>query len=191
MGRDEVAGAVERVGEAELYRLRDRLLPMVRLDRLLRLEQAVTGEGFYLAVLEVDGSRFGLVLDDLLAPEEIVVKPLSLVLREIGVFSGATVLGNGTLALILDVAATAARAGVTGLADEMAKGYSERPVIEEIVGQRFLMFEAGDRRERMAMPLEQVERIESLAIKAIEYAGGGMYLQYCGETIAVEDAGWA
>ena len=75
-------------------------------------ERLRTSHGYYLAVLEAEGCRYGLVVDDLLAPEEIVVKPLSAVLREIGLFSGATVLGNGTLALILDIGATAARAGV-------------------------------------------------------------------------------
>ena len=110
----EFARVVQRIGSAELYRLRERLLPMVWLDRLLGLEpdHPDASQGHYLAVLEADGCRYGLVVDDLMSPEEIVVKPLSPVLREIGMFSGATVLGNGTLALILDVGATAARAGV-------------------------------------------------------------------------------
>ena len=110
----EAEQTVERMGTTELYRLREGLLPLVWLDRLLGLEQSAdTAEhGFYIAVVESEGCRFGLVVDDLKAPEEIVVKPLSSELREIGVFSGATVLGNGTLALILDVAATGARAGV-------------------------------------------------------------------------------
>ncbi|HZY61924.1 MAG TPA: chemotaxis protein CheA, partial [Edaphobacter sp.] len=88
----DAARAVERIGEADLYRLRERLLPMVWLDRLLGLESRYSSEthGFYLAVLEAEGCRYGLVVDDLLAPEEIVVKPLSSVLREIGLFSGAT-----------------------------------------------------------------------------------------------------
>ena len=117
--RDEER-AVERMGAAELYRLRERLLPIVWLDRLLGLEMR-SGEdrhGFYMAVLEAEGCRYGLVVDDLLAPEEIVVKPLSAVLKEIGLFSGATVLGSGMLALILDVAATAARAGVKPVEEE-------------------------------------------------------------------------
>ena len=71
--------AVERIGDAEVYRLRERLLPMVRLDRMLGLEGAntVPAHGFYLVVLEAEGCRYGLVVDDLMAPEEIVVKPLS------------------------------------------------------------------------------------------------------------------
>ena len=119
----EAEQTVERMGTTELYRLREGLLPLVWLDRLLGLEQSAdTAElGFYIAVVESEGCRYGLVVDDLKAPEEIVVKPLSSELREIGVFSGATVLGNGTLALILDVAATGARAGVRPAAEELQR----------------------------------------------------------------------
>jgi two-component system chemotaxis sensor kinase CheA len=64
-------------------------------------------------VLDADGRRFGLVVDGLADPEEIVVKPLSAVLKSIGLYSGATVLGSGDLALILDPGSIATRAGVT------------------------------------------------------------------------------
>src|SRR5260370_33274715 len=113
MPEREFARVVQRIGSAELYRLRERLLPMVWLDRLLGLEadRPEASNGHYLAVLEADGCRYGLVGDDLMSPEGVVVKPLSPVLREVGMFSGATRLGNGTLGLILDVGATASRAG--------------------------------------------------------------------------------
>ena len=102
------------MGTTELYRLREGLLPLVRLDQLLGLRQNERAEedDFYIAVVESEGRRFGLLVDNLKTPEEIVVKPLSAALREIGVFSGATVLGNGNLALILDISAAGARAGV-------------------------------------------------------------------------------
>ena len=64
-------------------------------------------------MLDADGRRFGLVVDGLADPEEIVVKPLSAVLKDIGLYSGATVLGNADLALILDPGAIAMKAGVT------------------------------------------------------------------------------
>src|ERR1700750_1359628 len=105
-----------------------------------------------------------------MSPEEIVGKPLSPVLREIGMFSGATVLGNGTLALILDVGATAARAGVKPIEGVVGMGAGEA-AIQEAVGESFLIFE--DRaRERTALPLDMVERIESVSLERIEYAGG-------------------
>ncbi len=199
----DAAIAVERIGEAEVYRLRERLLPMVRLDRLLgldapasqpaHLDKTVTygAHGFYLVVLETEGCRYGLVVDDLMAPEEIVVKPLSAVLREIGVFSGATVLGNGALAMILDVAATAHRAGVRPETEENAPV----PMLKanrQAASSSFLIFEDrvnGRQTERMALPLSAVERIETVALHQVEYAGGRPLLQYRGELLPLVDAG--
>jgi two-component system, chemotaxis family, sensor kinase CheA len=199
-GRD-VATAVEKIGMAELYRLRERLLPLVWLDRLLGLEQTASVEtgdaeapGLYIAVVESEGCRFGLVVDDLMAPEEIVVKPLSAVLRGIGVFSGATVLGNGMLAMILDVAATGARAGVRPM-NEAAKALGEETeaVAQETMGRidlesSMVIFEvrAG---EQMAMPLSLVERIESVPVGEIEFVGERAVLQYRREVLLLEDEG--
>ena len=185
----EISGVVERIGSAELYRLRERLLPMIWLDRLLGLEanSPDSSLGNYMAVLEADGCRYGLVVDDLMSPEEIVVKPLSPVLREIGLFSGATVLGNGRLALILDVGATAARAGVKPIEEESAAD-SSQAAVQEASGESFLIFE--DRaRERTALPLDMVELIESVPLERIEYAGGRPLLQYRGELLALKDEG--
>ena len=186
----EVASSVERIGAAEFYRLRDRLLPMVWLDGLLELvpRARVGARGFYMAVLQAEGRRYGLVVDELLAPEEIVVKPLSAVLREIGLFSGATVLGNGSLALILDVAETAERAGVRAVEESARK--TEVSAIKAGHGTKFSLLVFEDRGgERKALPLDVVERIESVPLERIEYAGGRMMLQYRGELLPLEDEG--
>jgi len=152
---------------------------------LLGLKSATDKHGFYMAVLEAEGCKYGLVVDDLLAPEEIVVKPLSAVLREIGLFSGATVLGNGTLALILDIAATAARAGVKPVIEDEEEQAAEAKQKDE---RSFLVFE--DRaRERTALPLGVVERIESVPLSQIEYANGRALLQYRGELLQLRDDG--
>jgi two-component system chemotaxis sensor kinase CheA len=186
----EFARAVQRIGSAELYRLREHLLPMIWLDRLLGLEadSSEMSQGHYLAVLEADGCRYGLVVDDLMSPEEIVVKPLSPVLREIGLFSGATVLGNGTLALILDIGATAARAGVKPIEEENMGVSAGEVTIQESTGESFLIFE--DRaRERTALPLDMVERIESVPLERIECVGGWPLLQYRSELLPLKDEG--
>jgi two-component system, chemotaxis family, sensor kinase CheA len=186
----EFAQVVQRIGSSELYRLRERLLPMVWLDRLLGLEadNPDQSKGHYLAVLEAEGCRYGLVVDDLMSPEEIVVKPLSPVLREIGLFSGATVLGNGSLALILDIGATAARAGVKPIEEEIGGIGAGEAAVHEATGSSFLIFE--DRvRERTALPLDVVERIESVPLGQIEYAGGRALLQYRGELLPLRDEG--
>jgi len=100
---------------------------------LLKLERVADLHGIYIAVLEADGFRYGLVLDELLEPEEIVVKPLAALLRGLRLFSGATVLGNGTLALILDVAAGELRDGGFGNALALV-GERVVPLREEFAG---------------------------------------------------------
>ena len=184
----------ERMGDVELFRLREKLLPMIWLDELLGIgEGGATrpGHGFYLAVLEAEGFMYGLVVDDLRAPQEIVVKPLSTSLQALRIFSGATVLGNGSLALILDVPATGARAGVKPVAEEVRQRAMEG---QELSVKRpgFLVFEeACDGRSagRKALPIEMVERIEDVAVSAVEYAGRSAVLQYRGELLPLEDAG--
>jgi len=200
-GRDAET-AIERIGTAELYRLREGLLPLVWLDRLLALKQSEHAKkrGFYIAGIEAGGRRFGLVVDDLKAPEEIVVKPLSTALREIGIFSGATLLGNGSLALILDAAAIGARAGVRPVpeADAMIGGSFELPAqasekrIE--LEDSMVIYETKSggtaetsHSEQMAMPLSTVERIELVPMSEVEYVDGNAVLQYGGELLPLED----
>jgi two-component system chemotaxis sensor kinase CheA len=208
----EAASSVEHIGSAELYRLREGLLPLVWLDRLLTLQHPpplAAAHGFYIAVVESEGHRFGLVVEDLMAPEEIVVKPLSAALREIGIFSGATVLGNGMLALILDVAATAARAGVRPEHDTpkslgatagpvLPGGSVEKEAARIEMQNSMVIYESWksgphDRPKldpnggRMAMPLSAVERIETVSLSQIEFVGKRAMLQYRGELIPLED----
>jgi len=191
----EAAVAVEFIGDAELFRLRDTLLPMVRLDRMLGLDGVAANRqshGFYLIVLESDGCAYGLVVDDLLAPEEIVVKPLSPVLREIGLFSGATVLGNGALAMILDVAATGVRGGIKPRNAEETLAAAMPAPLAAAASSSFLIFEdhrSGQRAQRTALPLSVVVRIESVAMTKIEFAGDRPLLQYRGELLPLDDRG--
>ena len=190
----EAEAAIEWIGDAELFRLRERLLPMVRLDRMLGLDGDVANReshGFYMAVLELEGSQYGLVVDDLMAPEEIVVKPLSPVLREIGLFSGATVLGTGALAMILDVNAAGLRAGIRPATEAGITASAAAPRMATATSS-FLIFEdylPGRRTARKALPLSVVVRIESIAVKDIEFAGDRALLQYRGELLPLEDRG--
>jgi two-component system chemotaxis sensor kinase CheA len=196
----DAESVMERVGTAELFRLRDGTLPIVWLDRLLGLERSVNTmeRGFYIAALDAEGRRFGLVVDDLKAPEEIVVKPISRVLREIGLFSGATLLGNGVLALILDVTAVAIRAGVRPVAEPAVKQESNDPLpdqrAESELENSMVIYESwklgsapGGSGKQMAIPLSAVERIERIPLCDVEYADGRALLQYDGELIALED----
>ena len=96
----------------------------------------------FIAVLDAEGRRFGLVVDGLADPEEIVVKPLSAALKGIGLYSGATVLGSGDLALILDPGAIALKAGIT-LAAEQESANSDASSIETAGAVEFLLVDVN------------------------------------------------
>jgi len=173
---------IERLENASLYRLRGRLLPLVFLDRLLQQSARETGTPCDIAILNADGRRFGLVVDGLADPEEIVVKPLAAVLREIGFYAGATILGNGEMALILNPGAIAQNANV-GLSSEGEESQGE----EKGVGrQDYLLVEAGNR--RAALPLETVVRIERIPRSRIERAGSRPVLRFEGALLPLDDA---
>ena len=129
------------------------------------------------------------MLDGLYLQEEIVVKPLSSMLRKAGLFSGATVLGNGHLALILDAAMIAARAGLKP--HSASQDVAPAPVAEQAT-QRFVTYDDGHRREhqdeRRAVPIELIERIETVPLAGIFYAEGAPRIAYQGETLELEDA---
>jgi two-component system chemotaxis sensor kinase CheA len=141
----------------------------------------------FIAVLDADGRRFGLVVDGLADPEEIVVKPLSAVLKGIGLFSGATVLGNADLALILDPGLIALKAGVNLREEEAALADDGESEAEEAKGLKYLLVEAAGR--QAAMLLADVLRIEQLPLKRIEYIGYRPVLNFEGQLLPVEDSG--
>jgi two-component system, chemotaxis family, sensor kinase CheA len=183
----QASTAIEWIQNAPLYRLRGRLLPLVFLDHLLMPGRACGmnhGRDNFIAVLDADGRRFGLVVDGLADPEEIVVKPLSTVLKGIGYYSGATVLGNADLALILDPAAIALKAGVTMAAEEeTAHPAADEKDLSKI---EYLLVEAGGR--RAGVPLADVLRIEQLPVSRIEYIGYRPVLNFEGQLLPVEDS---
>jgi two-component system chemotaxis sensor kinase CheA len=183
--------AIEWIEGSPLFRLRGNLLPLVFLSHLLKSAgQQSTGQdaGGFIAVLDVDGRRFGLVVDGLADPEEIVVKPLSVVLKNIGLYSGATVLGNAELALILDPGAIASKAGVTISArDEAALSAGEQGTSVTEKNTEYLLVEVAG--QRAAVLLDDVLRIEQLPLSRIEYMGYRPVLNFNGQLMPVEDSG--
>jgi two-component system chemotaxis sensor kinase CheA len=169
---------VEYASGAPVYRLRGKLLPLVRLDRALGLE--VGGDqGVYIMVLQADGRRFGLVVDRVLNTEEVVVKALNTRFKDIGLYAGATILGDGKVGLILDVSSLARR---SHLAVD-----SERENVAEKRGQggggteRLLVTAVGER--RVAIPLDTVTRLEEFPRDRIEHAGSREVVQYRGQIL--------
>ncbi|MFP5372136.1 MAG: chemotaxis protein CheA, partial [Actinomycetes bacterium] len=159
---EKAANAVEEVGGAQVYRLRGELLPLVRLTDVLGLTSERHDGHVVIAVLRSEGRRFGLVVDRVINTEEIVVKAVGGQLKAIGLYSGATVLGDGTVALILDVQALARRAlrtETTERAQDAAREAARSAVTTETDRQRMLLAAIGGGR-RVAIPLDTVTRLE-------------------------------
>jgi two-component system chemotaxis sensor kinase CheA len=126
-------------------------------------------------------------VDGLADPEEIVVKPLSSVLKQIGLFSGATVLGNGEMALILDPGAIATRANI-GMALEEDEPQMIEAAVEDGAVEYLLM---QNNAEHAAVPLEKVLRIERIPRARIEQLNGRPVLRLDGALLPLQDASGA
>lgn len=176
---DRAADAVEDVNGAAVHRLRGSLLPLVRLADLLGVESDRSDGHVVIAVLQAEGRRFGLVIDRVLSTEEIVVKPLATQLKSIGTYSGATILGDGRVALILDVQALARRVLNADGQEGEQRAQSESSVEAQEESMRLLVAALGGGR-RVAISLSSVTRLENFSASAVEQVAGREVVQYRG-----------
>ena len=172
---------VELIKEAPVMRLRDQLLPLIPLKRLLRLDVEADrpdAEGF-VVVTQVGSQLFGIVVDRVFDTEEIVVKPVAPILRHITMFSGNTILGDGSVIMILDPngIARATGLGVETASDNAALQSQVRSSISR--NTSLLLFRAGEGAPK-AVPLSLVARLENLEVGRIERAGDSLVVQYRG-----------
>jgi two-component system chemotaxis sensor kinase CheA len=177
--RDGV-GAVERIHGAPVYRLRGNLLPLAYARTVLGSAppDETADDAINIVVLQADDRTFGLVVDDINDTEEIVVKPLGKQLKGIGVFAGATIMGDGRVALILDVMGVAHRAHVISEAHDRGR-VEQAPHVRTptLARQTLLVCGLGDSR-RAAIPLSSVARLEEFPAERVERAGPYEVVQY-------------
>ncbi len=184
---------IERIQEAAVYRLRGTLLPIIYLTRELKLEprEHDADGAINIVVLQADSRQFGLVVDGINDTEEIVVKPLSKQLRSVSCFAGATIMGDGKVALILDILGLAQRASLAGDSAGHRAEISKNELAEETQQREsWLLFRVGDR-GKLALPLSMVSRLEEFDPEAIERSGNRQVVQYRGEImplVSVSDA---
>ncbi|WP_291297371.1 chemotaxis protein CheW [Elioraea sp.] len=175
--------AIERINETPVLRLRDRLLPLVDLRHLLGLPaEGEEASGAFIIVCKVGVQVFGLIVDRVFDTEEIVVKPVAPILRHITLFSGNTILGDGSVIMILDPNGIARAVGIgAGSGSERdAMGAEARETVTETDKTALLLFRAGGA-EPKAVPLGLVARLEEYPIEAIENANGSLVMQYRGK----------
>ncbi len=174
---------IETINNSLVMRLRDKLLPLAVMSQVLGFEskhEDIIKKEVYIAVCRVGSYDFGILVDRVYDTEEIVVKPVSEILKSLSIYSGNTILGDGSVIMILDpngIARTISHADVTSRAEEAALLEAEDDD-EGMVG--FLSFTLGKGAPK-AVPLELISRLEEIDVKAIEVAGDKPVVQYRGD----------
>jgi two-component system chemotaxis sensor kinase CheA len=181
--RKEAAARIQRMKNAEVLRLRGTLLPLLRLESVLGLAPpaAATPQDAAqnIVVAEAGHIRFGLVVDGLHDSEEIVVKPLGRHMRNCPCLAGATILGDGQAALILDPAGIAACSRLRG-PEEDARGTAHEAATAVKGDVHDLLLFRNDPAEQFAIPMRLVTRLERIRPAQIDSVGGSRVLQYRG-----------
>ena len=181
---DRSDAIIDRGPHGEMVRLRDQLMPLIRLTPTLQramtgiegssiIQSGATSEQEILAVVKVGLRRYGLIIDSIVASEEVVVKPLHAALRNIRIYSGATVLGDGQVALILSAdglarfAEVSLSSGTSALLESKTNSFVATLsglLIERLSGERFVI------------PLESIERIVHSTVDRVQPQDGRYYL---------------
>jgi two-component system chemotaxis sensor kinase CheA len=173
---------IERINAAPVIRLRNRLLPLLHLRTEIKLDAAAEQDNGFIVVMQVGHVSFGLVVDKVFHTEEIVVKPMSSLLRGITLFSGNTILGDGSVILIIDPNGLAAATGSRLQTGDAIEAAPEVPSTEAAAATRalpLLVFHAGAP-DPKAVPLALVTRLEEVDAAAIEFSNGMHVVQYRG-----------
>jgi two-component system, chemotaxis family, sensor kinase CheA len=173
---------VERIKDTPVLRLRDRLLPLVSLRKLLALEPKGATEGTenFIVVAQIGASSFGIMVDRVFDTEEIVVKPVAPILRDISMFSGNTILGDGAVIMILDPNGIAAASGHSAATHRDVAESSIQAASRQGERVPLILFRVGDDTPK-AVPLALVARLEELDCKTIERSNGRLVVQYRGQ----------
>jgi two-component system chemotaxis sensor kinase CheA len=183
----ERSGALSWIGEYPFYRLRGDLLPLLYLSKQLDMERDSheIGEDKVILILDVDGCRFGVVVDAVHDTEEIVVKPLGRQLGNLSVYAGATILGDGQIALILDPVVLARDAKIEQR--EAAESKEPAAANSNSVSAGQLLIVQVTPEVRAAVPLDCVKRLEEFSLQEVERVGGSAVIQYRGSILPLVD----
>jgi two-component system chemotaxis sensor kinase CheA len=181
---EEQRHLVEVVHGAQFYRLRETLLPLVRLGEELHLGPSATIEG-NIVVCQVGELRFGLVVDEVFDTQEIVVKPVGRLVKHLTTYAGCTITGDGRVIMILDTAGIASLAAVSNRTEgnRPATVTDEAQQVSEDT-ESVLLFDAGFP-SLQAVPLSRVSRLEEFSGDAFEEADGRILVQYRGSLMPI------
>jgi two-component system chemotaxis sensor kinase CheA len=170
---------IERIRDTAVLRLRDKLVPLAQLTELLGNDNGGHAESGYIIVTQVGRQTFGVIVDAVFHTEEIVVKPMSSKLRHIPMFSGNTILGDGSVIMIVDPNGIANALGTTATTQLTAEEAASARDEADAQMTSLLVFRAGSTRP-MAVPLSLITRLEEIDARKIEMSNGRHMVQYRG-----------
>ncbi|MCP3989466.1 MAG: chemotaxis protein CheA [Actinomycetia bacterium] len=188
---DDRENRIEDLHGAPVYRLRGSLLPIVDLRAQLGAEP-IERETTNIVVLKADDHQFGLIVDNIEDTEEIVVKPLGRQVKDLRLFSGATIMGDGRIALILDLLGLAGSASLLepgSQGHEALREQSELMADTHVLDDRTLLLLGLGDQQRVAIPLAAVERLEEFTSEAVEQSEGRSVVQYRNKIMPLIDLG--
>jgi len=190
--------SIERINGTPILRLRDRLLPIVPLSKVMGLSGNEDANHGFVVVTQVAHQRFGILVDGVFHTEEIVVKPMSSKLRHIQLFSGNTILGDGAVVLIIDPNGLARMVGSEADSNEFQSDAGTEQTVAAADDMTSLLVFRGGGESLKAVPLSLVTRLEEIEASTIEWSSGRPVVQYrgrlmplvsCDEELAIKRQG--
>ncbi len=171
-----------KIGNTEFYRLRGEVIPVLRLSEILKTNGKKENQK-NLVILTTGEKFVGLLVDKIFASEEIVVKPLGKWFKNIPIYSGATIMGDGKLALILDVVGLSQFVGIS--VEEVEKKYEAATKVKISTEESYfiLLFDIG--KERMALPIALISRLDKVKANKIQISGGKEVIVYKNEVVPI------
>ena len=182
INEEQRGAAIEYVHSNPVYRLRGKLLPIVHLNRELELTPG-RSSAVNIVVLQAGQHQFGLVVDQINDTQEIVVKPLDKVLQDVPVFAGATIMGDGRVALILDVLGVAQQARILNESHDHNVATHPHEARDRNSERQTLLLVRSPGNGRLAIPLAPVSRLEEFPADQVESAGEIDVIQYRGQIL--------
>ncbi|BAZ17514.1 CheW-like domain protein [Calothrix sp. NIES-4071] len=187
---NDISERMDILYDIPVLRLRGNILPLVYLNKVLGFEEVPLSvleniediETIYIVVIKIDGYHFGLIVDSIEDTEDIVVKPLGKQLKNVSIFTGATILGDGKIALIIDANAFALTAGVTTQTNSLSTTLINTSEEREMI----LLFE-GVQNARMGIFITLASRLEEFDSQVIKIIGNQKVVQYNNEIIPLID----
>lgn len=176
-GKDSREHRIEFINESPFLKLRSRLIPLVDLRSVLELDhpREVKKDAF-IVLVRVGNYDYGMVVDRIYDTEEIVVKPVSPALQDIAVFSGNTILGDGSVVMILDPNAIASQSADLNAIDNRDSSLDQQPVYDD-EQVTMLLFRSASSTPK-AVPLALVSRLENIDLEEVEETAEAPVIQY-------------